>query len=96
MPTLLVIDDEAGIRFTIREVLRSESLRVLAAENSAEGLRLAREELPDVVLLDIRLGAPATIHDFDLEVLTARPIATGQHCFGCTAGAGSSCGGAVT
>ena len=56
MQTLLLIDDEAGIRFTIREVLQGPDLRVLVAENSAEGLQLAREESPDVVLLDIRLG----------------------------------------
>jgi radical SAM/Cys-rich protein len=47
-------------------------------------------------MLDIRLGGPATIHDFDLDALAGRAIATGHHCFGCTAGAGSSCGGAVT
>jgi radical SAM/Cys-rich protein len=40
--------------------------------------------------------APATIHDFDLEALSGRAIATADHCFGCTAGAGSSCGGALT
>jgi two-component system nitrogen regulation response regulator GlnG len=56
MPTLLVIDDEAGIRFTIREVMQGPDLRVLTAENSEEGLRLTRDESPDVVLLDIRLG----------------------------------------
>jgi DNA-binding NtrC family response regulator len=56
MATLLVIDDEAGIRFTIREVLQNSELRVLTAENSEEGLRLTRDESPDVVLLDIRLG----------------------------------------
>src|SRR5262245_111451 len=56
MATLLVIDDEAGIRFTIREVLQNPELRVLTAENSEEGLRLTREESPAVVLLDIRLG----------------------------------------
>ena len=65
MATLLVIDDEAGIRFTIREVLQSDELRVLAAENSEEGLRLARDESPDVVLLDIRLGNESGLHVFD-------------------------------
>src|SRR5215471_10359843 len=64
MPTLLLIDDEAGIRFTIREVLQSEELRVLAAENSTDGLRLAREESPDVVLLDIRLGSESGLDLF--------------------------------
>jgi radical SAM/Cys-rich protein len=40
-------------------------------------------------------GAPASIHDFDLARLATRRIVTGRHCFGCTAGAGSSCGGSV-
>jgi DNA-binding NtrC family response regulator len=64
MPTLLVIDDEAGIRFTIREVLQSGDLRVLAAENAAEGLRLTRDESPDVVLLDIRLAGESGLTVF--------------------------------
>lgn len=33
--------------------------------------------------------------DVTLEELAARRIATGDHCYGCTAGAGSSCGGAI-
>jgi radical SAM/Cys-rich protein len=33
--------------------------------------------------------------DIDPAELDERPIATGDHCFGCTAGAGSSCGGAL-
>ncbi|HEX8653391.1 MAG TPA: arsenosugar biosynthesis radical SAM (seleno)protein ArsS [Pyrinomonadaceae bacterium] len=38
---------------------------------------------------------PQTITEFDAERFTARRIRTGAHCFGCTAGGGSSCGGAV-
>src|SRR3954447_22430730 len=64
MPTLLVIDDEGGIRFTIREVLQSPELRVLTAEDSTEGLRLTRDESPDVVLLDIRLGGESGLEVF--------------------------------
>jgi len=40
-------------------------------------------------------GAPDHIRDFDLARLTNRRIVTGAHCYGCTAGAGSSCGGAI-
>ncbi|HJU88800.1 MAG TPA: arsenosugar biosynthesis radical SAM (seleno)protein ArsS [Gemmatimonadaceae bacterium] len=40
-------------------------------------------------------GAPRTIFDAERAMLDGRRIATGAHCFGCTAGAGSSCGGAV-
>ncbi|MBI3890795.1 MAG: arsenosugar biosynthesis radical SAM protein ArsS [Candidatus Wallbacteria bacterium] len=49
-------------------------------------------------MLDLSTGAgvPNHIRDFDLAALESRPIATGRHCFGCTAGAGSSCGGKTT
>jgi hypothetical protein len=38
----------------------------------------------------------AWIGQFDLTQLEHRRILVGPHCFGCTAGAGSSCGGALT
>jgi len=41
----------------------------------------------------IGFGAPAHIDAFDLAALSGRRIVTGRHCYGCTAGAGSSCGG---
>ncbi len=41
-------------------------------------------------------GAPDHIKNWDLEKLNSREIVVNQHCYGCTAGAGSSCGGAVT
>lgn len=40
-------------------------------------------------------GTPNTIWDFDFEKLMSRRIVFGEHCYGCTAGAGSSCGGAT-
>ncbi len=40
-------------------------------------------------------GTPRHIRDFDGEALTHRRIVTGDHCFGCTAGHGSSCVGAL-
>ena len=41
-------------------------------------------------------GSPQHIKDWNLEALNDREIKTNQHCYGCTAGAGSSCGGATT
>ena len=41
----------------------------------------------------VGFGAPTHISDFSLELLANRRIVTGLHCYGCTAGAGSSCGG---
>ena len=48
-------------------------------------------------MLDMPLGAGVrTIWELDsIDTLATQPIATGTHCFGCTAGAGSSCGGAL-
>jgi radical SAM/Cys-rich protein len=39
---------------------------------------------------------PAFLWDIDPDSLEDRDIMTGDHCFGCTAGAGSSCGGAIS
>jgi hypothetical protein len=40
-------------------------------------------------------GSSMNIRDLDVQALAGRRIVTGRHCFGCTAGAGSSCGGAL-
>ena len=49
-------------------------------------------------MLDLPMdrSRPAHIRDFDPVQLAQRQIVTNNHCYGCTAGAGSSCGGAVT
>ena len=49
-------------------------------------------------MLELKVDAPSTTHidDFDAEKLLAREIIVNQHCYGCTAGAGSSCGGEIT
>lgn len=48
-----------------------------------------------VLGMTVNHGAPENIASFDLRKLAARRIITGNHCYGCTAGAGSSCGGAL-
>jgi radical SAM/Cys-rich protein len=45
--------------------------------------------------LPVNHGAPDHIRSFRPKELRTRRIVTGEHCFGCTAGAGSSCGGAL-
>jgi radical SAM/Cys-rich protein len=49
-------------------------------------------------MLDLPIQAPAPRHirDFDVARLNHRRIVTANHCYGCTAGSGSSCGGATT
>jgi len=51
-------------------------------------------QMLDLPILD-EDGQPMKVRDFDPEALSARTIVTRRHCFGCTAGAGSSCGGAT-
>jgi radical SAM/Cys-rich protein len=47
-------------------------------------------------MLDMRVnGASKHLKDFDLKELNARDIRLSQHCYGCTAGSGSSCGGST-
>jgi hypothetical protein len=46
--------------------------------------------------LGVAASAPQTIFDWRTDAVTRRAISTAAHCFGCTAGAGSSCGGATT
>lgn len=47
-------------------------------------------------MLDLKIAAPLThIRDFDLKALFNRSIRVNNHCYGCTAGTGSSCGGSI-
>jgi len=45
-------------------------------------------------MLDMKVKSPSShINKFNLQELSNREIEIDQHCFGCTAGSGSSCGG---
>ena len=52
---VLVIDDEAPIRLLCRVNLEVEGIQVLEAADGTTGLDLARDEQPDVVLLDVMM-----------------------------------------
>ncbi|MFN7940695.1 MAG: sigma-54 dependent transcriptional regulator [Thermoanaerobaculia bacterium] len=52
---ILVVDDEASIRESLRMILEFENYRVEEAANGLEGLRKVRERPPDAVVLDIRM-----------------------------------------
>jgi DNA-binding response OmpR family regulator len=55
MTKVLVIDDEAPIRLLCRVNLEAEKMDVLEASDGATGLERAREEQPDVILLDVMM-----------------------------------------
>ena len=48
-------------------------------------------------MLDLKVASPSSRHisTFDAAALAQRGVVLNQHCYGCTAGAGSSCGGEV-
>ena len=54
-PTLLVVDDEPGIRSALQRSLRREPYEVLTAESAAAALRRLRERPVDLVLSDHRM-----------------------------------------
>lgn len=53
--TILVVDDKANIRAMVSDYLTEENFRVVSAENGAHALTLARQENPDLILLDIMM-----------------------------------------
>ena len=56
MPKLLIIDDEPSIRLSIQAVFNRQDVTVLGAGTADEGIQLAAEQSPEVILLDIKLG----------------------------------------
>jgi DNA-binding response OmpR family regulator len=53
--TLLIVDDDADLRGAISEQLQSEAFAVLEAATAGEGTRLAHDQRPDLILLDVDL-----------------------------------------
>ena len=55
MQSLLIIDDEPNVCYTLEKVLGSSRLKILTAGTAAQGVELVRRESPDTVILDLRL-----------------------------------------
>ena len=56
MHTLLIVDDERSLRFSIGEWARDSGMRALEAASGSEAFDRLREQRADVVLLDLKLG----------------------------------------
>ena len=55
MQTILVVDDSANVRTLVREYLTAEGFRVVTANDGRQALFIARDEEPDLILLDIMM-----------------------------------------
>jgi DNA-binding NtrC family response regulator len=55
MDKILVIDDDLSIRKTITSYLRKQNYEVLSADNGITGIEIVKNELPDLVITDIRM-----------------------------------------
>jgi DNA-binding response OmpR family regulator len=53
--TILVVDDKSNMRAMVRDYLTEENFRVVVAENGQQALFTARQEKPDLILLDIMM-----------------------------------------
>jgi DNA-binding response OmpR family regulator len=55
MTTILMIDDQPSIRELVELYLTNEGFRMVTARNGREGLFMARQEQPDLILLDVMM-----------------------------------------
>jgi two-component system, cell cycle response regulator DivK len=74
-PLVLIVDDNEQNLKLARDVLRAAGFRTLEAQSGAEGIALAAEQLPSVILMDLRLpdmdGTDA-VHKLGNAAQTAR------------------------
>jgi len=52
---ILIIEDEPSIRNNVTEILEMENFSVLPTDNGREGVELAQDEMPDVILCDVMM-----------------------------------------
>lgn len=55
MATILIMEDDAGVRLPIEDLLEAHGYKVLSAENGREGIELAKKHRPDLIISDIMM-----------------------------------------
>jgi len=50
---VLIVDDSPTERFFLTDVLRKQGYEVITAESGEEGIAVAKQELPDLILMDV-------------------------------------------
>lgn len=75
MKRVLIIEDTAEIRENVTELLELRQYRIFAAQDGAEGLQLALEHQPDVIVCDVKMPV---MNGFELlEALRENKITSG-------------------
>ena len=52
---ILYVDDDADYRYAMRQILEANSMEMVEASDGEEGLRVYREQGPDLILLDLMM-----------------------------------------
>ncbi|MCA9913491.1 MAG: response regulator, partial [Anaerolineae bacterium] len=55
MPHVLYIDDEPSNRLLVKRILMAEGFKVDEADNARDGIQLATDNPPDLILMDISM-----------------------------------------
>ncbi len=78
MPKVLYIEDKTDNRLLVRRVLMAEDIDVVEAENAEQGISLAQQEMPDLILMDINMpgkdGYSATFDIRQMPMLDHIPV----------------------
>ncbi|NPU94739.1 MAG: response regulator [Gammaproteobacteria bacterium] len=53
MPRVLIVDDSPTETYKFKEILEKHGFQIITADNGADGVAVARQEKPDVVLMDV-------------------------------------------
>ncbi len=53
MPRVLIVDDSPTETYKFKETLEKHGFEIITADNGADGVAVARQEQPDVVLMDV-------------------------------------------
>ena len=73
--TILIVDDSRFLRMTNERALHKAGFDVIGAADGEEGLRIAREKLPDLIVLDMmlpKLSGPEVLKALQSDSATAR------------------------
>ena len=66
MSVVLIVEDNEKNMKLARDILQAKGFVTLEATSAEEGIRLAQEKIPDLVLMDIQLGGMNGVEAFEL------------------------------